>query len=87
MTVLRSWATELFPTNFRGAAAGWMTVAATLGGMAGLALTGVLEHAVGGLGPAVAVIASAGVAATLASYLWLPETRGLELEAIAPEVA
>jgi len=86
ITVLRSWATELFPTNFRGAAAGWLTVAGTLGGMAGLALTGGLEHALG-LGPALALIASAGVAATLASHLWLPETRGLELEVIAPEVA
>ena len=86
ITVLRSWATELFPTNFRGAAAGWLTVAGTLGGMAGLALTGGLERALG-LGPALALIASAGVAATLASHLWLPETRGLELEVIAPEVA
>jgi len=86
ITVLRSWATELFPTNFRGAAAGWLTVAGTLGGMAGLALTGGLERALG-LGPALALIASAGVAATLASHLWLPETRGIELEVIAPEVA
>jgi len=68
ITVLRSWATELFPTNFRGAAAGWLTVAGTLGGMAGLALTGGLERALG-LGPALALIASAGVAATLASHL------------------
>ena len=86
ITVLRSWATELFPTNFRGAAAGWLTVAGTLGGMAGLALTGGLERALG-LGPALALIASAGVAATLAPHLWLPETRGIELEVIAPEVA
>src|SRR5207247_367159 len=39
ITVLRSWATELFPTNFRGAAAGWLTGAGTLGGTAGLART------------------------------------------------
>jgi putative MFS transporter len=87
ITVLRSWATELFPTNFRGAATGWLTVAGTLGGMAGLALAGALEHALGGIAPALALIASAGVAATIAAQLWLPETRGLELEAIAPEVA
>ena len=87
MTVVRSWATELFPTNFRGAALGWLTVAATLGGMAGLALVAGLDRALGGLGPALAVIASAGVAAAIVSYLWLPETRGLELETIAPEVA
>jgi MFS family permease len=86
ITVLRSWATELFPTNFRGAAAGWLTVAGTLGGMVGLALAGALDRLVG-LSPALALIASAGAVATLAAWLWLPETRGLELEAIAPEVA
>jgi MFS family permease len=87
ITVLRSWATELFPTSFRGAAAGWLTVAGTLGGMAGLTLAGRVQYAVGGLGSALALIAGAGVVATVAAYLWLPETRGLELETIAPEVA
>jgi len=86
ITVLRSWATELFPTSFRGMAAGWMAASGTTGGMAGLALAGVLERPLGGIAPALALIATAGVAAAIASYVWLPETRGLELETIAPEV-
>jgi MFS transporter, putative metabolite:H+ symporter len=87
ITVLRSWATELFPTSFRGAAAGWMAASGTTGGMAGLALAGWLEPRVGGIEPALGMIAAAGVLGALAAYVWLPETRGLELEAIAPEVA
>jgi MFS family permease len=87
ITVLRSWATELFPTSFRGSATSWMAASGTLGAMAGLALAGRLEPVLGGIAPALAVVTSAGVIAAAASYAWLPETRGLELEAIAPEVA
>jgi MFS family permease len=86
MTVLRSWATELFPTSFRGAATAWLTAAGTLGGTCGLALAGALAPALGGIEVALAVIASAGVLGAGAAFLWLPETRGVELEAIAPEV-
>lgn len=86
MTVLRSWATELFPTSFRGAATSWLAAGGTLGGMAGLGLAGVLEARVGGIGPALALVSVAGVMAAIASYGWLPESRGLELEAVAPEV-
>jgi MFS family permease len=86
ITVLRSWATELFPTSFRGAATAWMAAAGTSGGMAGLALAGRVETMVGGIAPALGLIATAGVLAAFAAYAWLPETRGLELEAIAPEV-
>src|SRR5262249_27110325 len=57
ITVLRLWATELFPTSFRGSAAAWITAAATLGGMAGLGLAGVLERVVGGIDHALALIA------------------------------
>jgi MFS family permease len=87
MTVIRTWAAELFPTSFRGAAAGWLTAAGALGGMGGLGLAGTLAPLVGGIHVALAMIASAGVLAAAAVLLWLPETRGLELEASAPEVA
>jgi len=40
----------------------------------------------GGIAPALPVIATAGVVAALASYAWLLETRGLEVETIAPEM-
>src|SRR5262249_3238372 len=86
ITVLRLWATELFPTSFRASAAAWITAAATVGGMAGLGLAGVLERVVGGIDHALALIAVAGIVAAVGAYRWLPETRGLELEAVAPEV-
>ncbi len=85
MTVIRTWAAELFPTNFRGAAAGWLTAAGAVGGVTGLALAGVLAPRVGGIHVALAIIAGAGVLAAGAVVAWLPETRGMELDAIAPE--
>ncbi len=85
MTIIRAWAAELFPTSFRGAAAGWLTAAGTIGGIAGLALAGALAPALGGIHLALAVIAAAGVLAALAVLLWLPETRGMDLEESAPE--
>jgi len=87
ITVLRSWATELFPTNFRGSASGWLSAAGTLGGIAGLGLAGALVPVLGGIGPALAAISGAGVLATLVALRWLPETMGLELEASAPDLA
>ena len=87
ITVLRSWATELFPTSFRGAAAGWLAASGMLGGVVALWLAGELAPAVGGLGRALALMASAGLLGAIAAHAWLPETRGLELETIAPEVA
>lgn len=87
MTITRAWAAELFPTSFRAAAAGWLTAAGAVGGMAGLALAGALAPRLGGIHHALAVVSSAGVLAALAVVAWLPETRGLELEASAPEAA
>jgi MFS family permease len=80
MTVIRTWAAELFPTSFRGAAAGWLTAAGAVGGMGGLGLAGVLAPALGGIHVALAVLAGAGVLAAGAVLVWLPETRAMELE-------
>jgi predicted MFS family arabinose efflux permease len=85
VTVLRAWATELFPTSFRGAAAGWVAASGTVGGMAGLALAGALEKVLGGICPAISLVALAGVVAAAVAYLCLPETGGVELEMTAPE--
>jgi MFS family permease len=82
---LRAWATELFPTNVRGATAAWLAASATLGGMAGLSSAGALAPPLGGIGNALAVISLAGLAAAAVAWLRLPETQGLELEAIAPD--
>ncbi len=86
MTITRAWASELFPTSFRGAAAGWLTAAGAVGGVAGLTIAGALAPHVGGIAPALAVLSVAGVLAAAAVLAWLPETRGLDLEASAPEV-
>jgi putative MFS transporter len=82
--VLRTWTTELFPTAWRASASSWLSAAATLGGISGLALAGALAPHVGGIGPALTLVAGAGVLAAGCSIL-LPETRALELEAIAPD--
>lgn len=87
MTIIRSWAAELFPTSFRGAAAGWLTAAGAFGGVSGLALAGVLARLTGGIDTALAIVALAGLLAAAAVLAWLPETRGLDLEASAPEAA
>jgi AAHS family 3-hydroxyphenylpropionic acid transporter len=85
MTIIRAWAAELFPTSFRGAAAGWLTAAGAVGGMGGLALAGALAKPLGGIHFALAVVSLAGVLAAAAVAAWLPETRGLDLETAAPE--
>ncbi len=85
MTVIRAWAAELFPTSFRGAAAGWLIAAGALGGVTGLALAGALARATGGIDTALAIVALAGPVAAAAVLAWLPETRGLDLVASAPE--
>jgi putative MFS transporter len=82
--VLRAWSTELFPTRWRASAAAWLAASATLGGIAGLALAGVLAPRVGGIAPALARVASVGILAACCSLL-LPETGGIELEAIAED--
>src|SRR5262249_62098956 len=82
--ILRAWMTELFPTAWRASASSWLSAAATLGGISGLALAGALAPRVGGIGRALALVAVAALLAAAGSVL-LPQTRGLELEALAPE--
>jgi MFS family permease len=85
MTVLRAWSTELFPTGIRAAAAAWLAAGATVGGMGGLALAAALAARLGDIATVLAALAAAGVLAAAVAWTALPETRGLELEAIAPE--
>lgn len=86
MTIVRAWAAELFPTSFRGAAAGWLIAAGAVGGVAGLFTAGALAPHTGGIAGALAVVSLAGVVAAVVVLAYLPETRGLELEASAPEI-
>lgn len=74
-----SLAVELFPTEVRGAVAGWMVGAGVLGATAGLAVFGAIADAEGTFaGAAVLVFVPAAAAAGLITLL--PETRGRELE-------
>lgn len=77
---------EVFPTSVRATTAGWLGVAGTFGAVAGLLLFGILADALGGFGPAAAIV-TLPVAFAALGYLRLPETRGLELEESAPELA
>ena len=77
---------EIFPTAERATAAGWMTASSALGAVCGLVAFGVLADSLGGF-PAAALVVSVPVAVTAPMYLLLPETRGMELEASAPDVS
>ncbi len=81
-TILRAFATELFPTAYRGTSTGLQTVTETLGAAGGLALATVGMQA--GLAlttvlPLVSLLAPLGVIVILT----FPETRGRELESIS----
>ena len=79
-TILRAWTTELFPTPIRGTIAGWLAAAATVGGMSGLTIAGSLAPEVGGIGNALVLVSITGPAAAAIAWLYLPETRGQELD-------
>jgi putative MFS transporter len=79
---INALATELFPTHLRATAKSWITNVAVIGAMGGLALVGLLAERLGGHGPVIALLALAPMA--LAPLLLvLPDTHGLELEAIS----
>lgn len=76
---------EVFPTSTRATAAGWLTAATVVGGVAGLAAFGVLSDRLGASFFAAATALAVPMAATAALFTLLPETRGLELEESAPD--
>jgi putative MFS transporter len=84
--VLKALATELFPTSYRGTAAGWLAFTQTLGWAGGLWLHSLAAAGLGGMGAA-AVILSLFCVIGVAPILTLPETRRRELEDISPEPA
>jgi MFS family permease len=85
-TAVGAMSTELFPTSSRGTAAGWLNCAGVLGAVCGLLVFGLLVDAFGSFGPA-ALAVTIPVALVSTAYLRLPETKGLELEESAPEMA
>jgi MFS transporter, putative metabolite:H+ symporter len=80
LPLLNAYTTELFPTHLRGSAYAWAnTLIGRLGYVASPFVLGPFA-AVHGWGGTIPYLAIFTLAATLLILLWLPETRGRELE-------
>ena len=77
---LRAVATELFPTRLRGAMSGAMALAAAAALVGANFCVALLAALLGGIAPAASVAATAMLPAALVFLVFLPETRGMELE-------
>ncbi len=75
---------ELFPTGQRGAANGGLQVVSVAGSGVGLLLAGWMADRLGGLGPAMAVLAVGPAILTVLVLALYPETAGRELEDLNP---
>src|SRR5215213_5399987 len=76
---------ELFPTSLRGRANGLIGVLAVVGSSIGLLTAGELSDRMGGLGPAVSVLAFGPVLVAVLVLTLYPETAHTELEDLNPE--
>jgi len=76
---------ELFPTALRGRANGAISIVARLGAVTGLLAAGLLAERLGGLGPALAVLATGPLLLGLLVLTLYPETASRELEDLNPE--
>jgi putative MFS transporter len=83
MTVIFTYATELFPTHLRATARAWTGYSGVLGTTVGLFLIGAAANQLGGASTILAALAIGNVLAALLIVTLLPETRARELEAIA----
>ncbi|MGH2759076.1 MAG: MFS transporter [Actinomycetota bacterium] len=81
---LSAFGTELFPTEVRGTAGGWLTIASVSGSAAGLLLVGYLADPLGSIGYAAAVTAAAPMLVALFFIHRLPEARGRLLDDVSP---
>jgi putative MFS transporter len=82
--ILRTLATELFPTSQRASATGLFTILETIGGAGGLFLLYFASSSAGDFVPLTTGLAFAVLVATLV-LLFFPETRKQELESISRE--
>lgn len=82
--MLRAFATELFPTSYRGTAAGWTYFIQTIGWTGGLWLLGASREALGGIAEATSWLSLFALIGAVA-VLFLPESGGRELEDISQE--
>src|SRR5207248_6086440 len=84
--VLSGYATEMFPTAFRGQASAWSTVAKVTGDATSLAVGGALLSITSGL-PVTASILAIGPCLGMAIVVFcFPDTHGLELEETSGEL-
>lgn len=80
--VIRAVTGELFPTEHRGTATGWLIFMQTLGWAGGLLFVGVFADTLEELGPMVAFVGCSTLIAAVC-ILFVPETGNRELEAIS----
>ncbi len=83
----RTYQGELFPTSARATALGGITIFATAGGVAGLAMEAALFSVFGAHWTPVRLVAAAGLAIPVIVAVAYPETSGRTLEDIAPDEA
>jgi len=76
---------ELFPTALRGRANGVISVVSRAGAVLGLLAAGFLARRLGGLGPALAVLAAGPLLLAVLVLSLYPETAARELEDLNPE--
>jgi MFS family permease len=76
----RAAATELFPTRLRGTLQGVLMALAAFSMVLTQFATAILTEALGGMVPAISVLALAGVPGFLLFFLLVTETAGLELD-------
>jgi len=82
-----SLATELFPTAIRGAMMGWFALVGAAAAVSAQTLIAVLAARLGGLSIVVGYLSLLAIPNAIIVALFLPETRGLSLEAAAMEEA
>lgn len=76
--------TELFPTEVRGTAGGWLLAVAVAGSVTGLLISGLLADPLGSVGRAIAVTAVGPLIVSLFLVKRLPEAAGLNLDDLSP---
>jgi MFS family permease len=84
--VLSGYATEMFPTAFRGQASAWSTVAKVTGDATSLALGGALLAVTSGLPVTASILAIGPCIGMVIVVFCFPDTHGLELEETSGEV-
>jgi MFS family permease len=80
--IMRAFATELFPTSYRGTATVWTTAMETIGSASGLVLVSATMRAGFALGPTLGLVSLLSLIGA-AVILTFPETGSRELESIS----